>query len=286
MAIGRMLFKNFIFLGLGVLAGLDVRSPLAAAPPSLINIRRLPDGTRFGLIGEKGSRPAPTLFVFQGGLETLNQEPVFTEVPRLLLPHGFISVALDAPAHGEDHRRNEPPELAGWRARIEEGDDFVAAFNTRASKVLDYLIKEGWTDPSRVAVCGTSRGGFLAFHFAATDQRIRLAAGISPVSDLMDLREFKGTRYRAEAEKYSLIELAPRLAHRPVWLSIGNHDLRVNTDRTIAFARALVAAAATPQGANAMIPVDLLVGPTPGHSKIDHASELLAAWILKQFGSE
>ena len=49
------------------------------------------------------------------------------------------------------------------------------------------LEKNGVTARQRVAVCDTSSGGFLAFHFAAADPRVKAAAGISPVTRLTAL---------------------------------------------------------------------------------------------------
>ena len=272
-----------LFAGLVFLAG----SPALRADrlvPSPLRILRLEDGLRFGLIGDCRLRRAATLFVFEGSLEDAEREPVYTEVARILSRHGFLGVVLDAPAHGEDHRAGEPPELEGWRARLDQGEDLVGPFTQKARAVLAYLVKEGCTDPERIVACGTSRGGFLAFHFAAAEPRVKLVAGISPVVDLMALREFRGASRRALAEKLSLIRLAPSLGNRPVWLSVGNHDLRVDTDQTIAFARALVWARTGPGDRDAVIPVELLVCPTKGHTNIDDAHGLLAAWILRQFG--
>ncbi len=248
-----------------------------------ITLLRLPSGLRFGLIGERQARPAPTLFVLQGSLDVARQEPIYTEVARIMAGHGFISVVLDAPAHGEDQRPGEPAELAAWRARLECGEDFIGEFTARAREVLDYLVKERYTDPSRVAACGTSRGGFLAFHLAAVEPRIRFIGGIAALTELTALREFQATRHRSQAEALSLPALAPRLAGRPAWVSIGNNDTRVDTDRIIAFTRALVKATAEGQKPDAPVPVELIVNSSGGHRSTLHDHELLAAWLLAQF---
>ena len=108
-----------------------------------IKIMRLANGERFGLIGGHAGHPAPTLFVLAQGLEGMQREPGFSEVGRLLLAHGFMSVILDPPAHGEDVRPGEPKELNAWRMRAEKGEDFIGAFTARARRVLDYLVQEG-----------------------------------------------------------------------------------------------------------------------------------------------
>src|SRR5205823_5875666 len=101
-----------------------------------------------------------TLFIFATGIKEMQTTTVYTEVGRRLAKQGFLYVVLDPPCHGEDVKADEPGQIGGWRHRLEKGDPFIANFTTRASGVLDYLIKEGYTDPAKVAACGVSRGGF------------------------------------------------------------------------------------------------------------------------------
>jgi dienelactone hydrolase len=256
-------------------------SPARAAAPREIEERRTPAGVRFGLIGGAGNAPAPTLFVFAHAIEVMRAEPVYTEVADLLARQGWACVIVDPPCHGEDARAGEPAQLDGWRHRLERGEDFVAAFNARASGVLDHLIAARIADPARVAACGTSRGGFLAYHFAAAEPRVKAVGGISPVTRLLALREFDGTPRPEQVERLDVSAVAAKLAGRPVWLSIGNNDARVNTDDAIAFTRAVVRAAAPPDRPEARLPVELLVAPAAGHSKVDRAHELLAAWLME-----
>lgn len=243
-----------------------------------LRLERLPDGTRYALIGDPAAKRAPTLFVFQGDIDVARREPIYTEVGRIVAKAGFLAVVIDAPAHGEDHRPGEPAELAGWRTRVDRGDDLVGSFVVRSRTVLDHLVKTGAADPARVAAVGTSRGGFLAFHFAAAEPRVRCVGGIAPVTDLLALREFSDTPAVTAAQSLALATLAPRLAGRPAWLSIGNRDTRVSTESAIAFSRTLVAAA--PAGAPA--PVTLLVHDGEGHRSTPADHERLAAWLLAQ----
>lgn len=258
-------------------------TPLVAGDVSstVLRMERLPDGTRYALIGAKPDRPAPTLFVLQGDIDAARREPLYTEVARLLVPHGFIGVVIDAPGHGEDHRPDEPAELASWNWRVDRGQDLIGGFLTRAKAVLDHLIREKIADQEKIAACGTSRGGFLAFQLAAYEPRVRCVGGISPVTDLLALREFNGTTNRPAAEALALVNLARRLAGRPVWICIGNDDARVSTDAAIAFSRALVASA--PAGRE-NTPVELLVHAGSGHRSTVQDHERLAAWLLAQFG--
>jgi dienelactone hydrolase len=258
-------------------------SAASTADDTPFAIHKTPGEVRYGLIGTAPNAPSPTLFVFAHSLETMQTQPIYTEVARMLTDQGVLGVAMDAPCHGDDTRPGEPAELNGWIHRLEHDDDFVAAFTAKASAVLEHLIDRGLTDPERVAAYGTSRGGFLAVQFAAADRRIRAVGGISPVTNLLAVREFAGTKAREKAEKLSLVALAPRLNGCSVWLSIGNHDQRVSTDDAIAFTRALVLdSSARSNDPNVVIPVELIVAPAAGHTKIDQAHELLAAWFARQ----
>ncbi|MFA6564674.1 MAG: prolyl oligopeptidase family serine peptidase [Verrucomicrobiia bacterium] len=275
--------KHIHHLTLAVLLAVIAASVSAAAEmkPPLV-ILRTPGNIRFGVIGSQPGFAAPTLLVVAMSLEEMQQQPVFTEVARLLAKQGWMSVVIEPPCHGEDRRPEEPEGLAGWRHHLDYGEDVVQAFNAKARAVLGHVIAQGFADPGRLAICGTSRGGFLAFHFAAIEPRIKAVAGISPVTDLLALAEFKGTATDSAAEKLALTHIAPKLIGRPVWLSIGNNDERVDTDCAIAFTRAIVHASARQSKEPApVIPVELVVAPSAGHRKINQAHEQLAVWLAK-----
>lgn len=260
-------------------SALAVRSPAAESP-----IQRLPDGQRALVLGRIEGRAQPLLFIFQGNIDAAIETPLYTEVGRILAADGVLSVVLDAPAHGADAVPGEPPELSGWAHRIAQGKPFLGPFLQRASAALDHFIAIGWADPSRVAACGTSRGGFLAFHFAAHDPRIRAAAGIGPVTDLAALREFSSLTPPPPSAPLALATLAPRLAGRPVWLCIGNDDTRVSTAQAIAFAQAVVAANRALPSPPSPIPVDLVVQASPGHRSFPADHRRLALWLRPHLG--
>ena len=260
---------------------------LGAETEAPMRILRTSGNVRFGVIGGQVGAPAPTLLLVAMSLEELQREPVaYTEVARLLAAKGFVSVVIEPPCLGDDRRPNEPEGMAGWRRRLEDGEDVVQAFNSKAGAVLDHVVTKRLADPDRVMVLGISRGGFLAFHFAAGEPRVKAIAAISPVADLLALREFEGSSPKIPAKQLTLTHLAPKLIGRPVWVSIGNHDLRVDTDRTIAFTRDLVHATARQDKAPIPhIPVELIVGPSPGHRRIEQAHELAAVWLVKQLSA-
>ena len=235
-----------------------------------------PSGIEFGILGDKPSSPAPVLFLFAADLDLTLSDPAYNRVGTLLMRRGYICVSLDAPCHGKDNRENATNPLASWRDRLDKGDDLVGEFNKRCTRVLDYLVAEHYVDASRVAAAGTSRGGFLALHWAAAEPRVRCVAAFSPVTELLALAEFKGTKDEARARALDLQAVVAKLADRAIWIEIGNDDHRVGTDRAIAFMRAVVREAT----AKKLPPrIELHVTTTPGHSTPAVAHDDAAAWI-------
>ncbi|MBI2193015.1 MAG: prolyl oligopeptidase family serine peptidase [Planctomycetes bacterium] len=244
-----------------------------------MQIIRLPLFGRLALLGQKGSAPAPTLFALSGAVEDALGEEAYIRVGLILARQGFLCASVDLPCHGEEVREGEQPgSLAGWRRRVECGEPLMAAFTDRACAALDHLVREGYSDPHRVIVCGTSRGGFSAVHFAAAEPRLRAVAAFAPVADLRALREFAGLGDHEPTKALALHRLADRLAGRPLWLCIGNNDQRVGTDHAIAFTRRVVEASVA-QGKPA--PVELHVMQTEGHAIHPTAHEEAAEWFLR-----
>ena len=239
-----------------------------------MQITTTPAAVRYGLLGNPGLRPAPLLLVFAADLETSLGTDPYNRTALQLLPTGFLCASLDLPCHGQEQRPAEPEGLRGWRARLDQGEDFVTPFTTQVSQVLDHLVGTGGVDPQRVATCGTSRGGFMAAHAMAADARIRAAALFAPVTVLPALSEFSGLETDALASSLSLAHLAPALTSHSLWVSIGHRDGRVGTDHCIAFCRQVVAAAGDR-------PADcsLHVLPTEGHQTPAGAYEAAADWI-------
>jgi dienelactone hydrolase len=264
---------NFLLLAQGARAeGLQAGSK--------VKVLQTPSGVRFGLLGNKGSVPAPTLFIFATSADDTLANPAFARIGDLLAKRGFLSISLDIPCHGSDVRQGEQASsLSGWRTRLQKDGDLVLTFTKKVSTVLDYLIKEGYTDPQQVAACGTSRGGFMALHAAAAEPRIQYVAAFAPVIDLLVLSEFAGMDKHEATKALALANHADKLAGRGVWLCIGNHDERVGTDRSIDFTRKLVAASvAQKKPAN----VELHVMATDGHRIHATAHDEAAAWLLGQ----
>jgi dienelactone hydrolase len=237
------------------------------------------DGVEFAVIGEKTDKPAPTLFIFALDTAGTLNDPTYRQAGNLLAKKGWLCVSLDLPCHATQHRDGEASQLKGWRQRIDAGEDLMEEFTGRAKKVLDHLIAEKYTDPNRVAACGTSRGGFSACHFAIAEPRVKCVAAYAPVADLGALREFRGAETSPLVKSLALANHVDQLAGRGVWIVIGDNDQRVDTDNVIEFARKLSAASV----ATKKLPrnIELYVTSVEGHSTPPDTAEKSAAWIEK-----
>jgi dienelactone hydrolase len=237
---------------------------------------RTASGTSFGVMDAAAPSPAPTLLLLAGSMrDSLEGEP-YSRVGRLLAAQGWLVASLDLPCHGADCRTGEPDGLAGWCARLASGEDLVEAWCRKAADVIDHLVATGRADPLRLAAAGTSRGGFMAFHAAVAIPRIRAVAAFAPVTDLRTLAEFAGMDQDPLTLRQALSGHVASLANRAAWITIGSADTRVGTDKAIAFARRLTAAAAD-RGLEPR--VTLHVVPVPGHTSLPEWHDRAAAWL-------
>lgn len=237
------------------------------------------NGIRFGLWSKEATLPAPTMILFDPGTVERLADPYYQRRYQTLIDNGYLGVAVDFPCQGRDERAGEPRNLHCWRHRIEHGQEtFGADFNARIGKVLDHLIEQGYTDPTRVVVGGSSAGGFMALHYTAQDPRIRGAAVLAPVTDLSVLKEFEGMQQHPAVRALSLSQQAGRLADRSIWVLMGDRDARVGTDSAIEFARAVWKVSAERKLRTG---VELHLVPEPGgHTYPPGSHERAAEWIL------
>ncbi|MES2694691.1 MAG: alpha/beta fold hydrolase [Verrucomicrobiota bacterium] len=235
----------------------------------------------FAHLGQKPAAPAPTVLVFAMDRKTSLQNPSFARGSWMLRSAGFFCVSLDMPAHGDDARKGEEG-LKGWSVRLERGENFVAPFTQRVTSILDYLIREGYSQPQKIAVIGISRGGFIALHTMAADPRVTVVAALAPVTELNAVREFTSPSLRKITESLSVGHLIPRLAGRPLWVLIGNRDERVGTAPCVDFMKALWAA--TPAESKTA-PAELHIVPGEDHRQPPLSQEKLVAWIKERLAS-
>jgi len=245
--------------------------------------QKTPEGIEYGTWGNPALKPAPTLVMLASTIDGTLGESYFRQCGNKLGELGYLVVSIDLPCHGDQVFAGEPDGLSGWSHRTSKGRDFVAESNARLTKVLDHLITTGLTDPEQIAAGGTSRGGFLAIHFAAHDRRVGCVAGFAPVTELTALQEFRDTSKYPLVGKLSLKHQAKKLAGRPVWIIIGDRDERVGTQHAIELATCLSAVAKEQDIASN---VELHVVSEPrGHTTPQGAAQHAANWIHQHLAS-
>ena len=236
-------------------------------------------GVRYGWVGSRPTQPAPTVVFLGGAIAENLTQPHYLEGVDALGPRIWC-VTLDLPGHGSETQAGEPGGIATWRQRLERNEAFLEPYVRRVSGVLDEWIARKHSDPARIGLFGTSRGGFIALHLAAAEPRIRLVAGFAPVTELMTLSEFAGLRDDYRARRYGAIRLADQLSDRPIWLIIGTTDFRVGTRDTVAFAERLMETAIVRGRKPA---VELHLEPSDGHRVPPLSYARAAAWARQQF---
>lgn len=144
------------------------------------------------------------------------------------LANGHYAVSFDIPCHGE---RTEPygEGIDGFCNAWRSGDDPFERFVRDAMAVIDDCIRSGFASPGKIAVCGASRGAYFALRLLAADSRVTRAAGFAPVTDWRFLSEFAAIRDSEEVEALKLHRFVEKLAGKPLFIAIGNQDIRVST---------------------------------------------------------
>jgi hypothetical protein len=210
-------------------------------------------------------------------------DPLYGDPVRRLLAAGHRAASFDVPAHGE--RIDAAGEgIDGLRDRLLAGRDPFARFVEDGRGVIDECIRRGIAKAGRIVVCGNSRSGYCALRLAAADSRVSAVAGLAPVTDWRELREFSAVRERPAVAALALENFAGALAGRPVYLALGNADRRVST---AAYAR-LVQRLSELEAARGLTTSELcllIVDDSPGHTLADRWSAEAARFLIAHGGS-
>lgn len=171
------------------------------------------------------------------GKTTLTKRP-YCLASEYFLAQGHRAASFDLPAHGERIDTNGD-SITGMRNAFVAGNDVFAAFVDDGKAAIDECIRRGLAMPGRIAVAGTSRGGYMALRLLAGDDRIAAGAGFAPVTDWRALREFAADTGRGDVRDLQLVNFVSGLIGKRVFVAIGRTDDRVSTNRCAEFAETL-----------------------------------------------
>ncbi len=221
------------------------------------------------------SAPA-LLLTFSGTRQMSTGRHPYDMAAKAFTDAGHYALSFDLPCHG-DRIDAHGEGIAGFCADLVSGGDPFARFVADGKAAIDACLERGVGSSGKILAYGISRGGYCALRLAAADPRIRGVASIAPVTDWRVLREFADVRDRPEVEATILDPFAPALAHRSVFLIIGNRDGRVGTHCCLRFATRLFEAEA---GQNASAS-ELRVLNAPGHGLPDEGYLAGAEFLLR-----
>jgi esterase FrsA len=179
--------------------------------------------------------------------------------------------SLTLPGHENNLPAKEAMSL--WAQNI----DCVDQFLSEAETAVAFALREGLVDPHKMAIGGLSRGGFIAAHLAAREDRFRFLLQFAPLTRLSKIKEFANLQDDPLTNSLDLIHLAPKLGNRNVRIYIGNHDTRVGTQEAFAFTMSLVA-----HKQNRTSHVEFMMSPSIGQAGHGTSPEIFkqgAEWI-------
>ena len=273
------------------------RAPKVAFDPAAYETRQVfytsKDGTRVPMFitGKKGfqqNAANPTILYGYGGFN-ISLEPAFSPGLIAWLDLGGMYAVANLRGGGEYGRDWHEAGMKLHKQNV--FDDFIAA--------AEYLVKEKYTSPQKLAIRGGSNGGLLV---AATElQRPDLVAAVIAQVGVLDMLRFRdftiGKAWEsdygsvADADEFKAMYAYSPLhnirsgANYPATLIItGDHDDRVFPAHSFKFAAAMQAA--DPHGNPILIRVETRAGHGQGKPTAKQIDEVVDvyAFILDAFG--
>lgn len=181
--------------------------------------------------------PLPSFFYFAlSGSDSLTLDP-FNQPVQFLRGKMIRIFSLSLPGH--EHSLPASQAIQFWAEEIAKGKDPIEEFLEKAHFALEFALRERWIDPRHLGVAGLSRGGFIATHFAAQEEKIRFLLGFAPLTSLKKAREFSEMEDHPLVHSLDLVHLTPSLIHKHTRFYIGNRDTRVGTRACFSFIETL-----------------------------------------------
>ena len=272
------------------------RTPKVAFEPEQFETRQVfyasKDGTRIPMFvtAKKGvplNGDNPTILYGYGGFN-ISLQPAFSPAMLAWVESGGVYAVANLRGGGEYGRDWHE---AGMRMHKQNVfDDFIAA--------AEYLIREKYTSPQKLAIRGASNGGLLVA--AAELQRPDLFATAIPQVGVLDMLRFRdftiGKAWESDYGSVDNVEdfkamyaysplhnVKSGVNYPPTLIITGDHDDRVFPAHSFKFAAAMQAA--NPHGKPALIRIETRAGHgqgKPTSMQIEEAADVYA-FILDAF---
>jgi len=212
----------------------------------------------------RGSGPWPGMVILHGAGSAKENHADFA---RMCAAGGWAAIAYDQRGHGESTDEMGPAAL---------GD---------VGRIARFLGSVDGVDQTRIAVRGSSMGGFMAIHAAASSDTIAGAIAICPAgeehlkrglrNDDLDFRAGPEARASLMAwlSEHDLRDAAELMGSKPLILLHARGDERIPSEFTDELAR------------RKQPPVKVIVVPGGHHRSVQHDQELQSValdWIGRQ----
>ncbi len=247
----------------------------------------IPDLLSFSYLGEDFSAgPRPTLIYFSlSDKESLELAP-YNSPATLFQGKSHRTLSFTLPGHGPGYDKHKA--MSYWGDEIDKASYLLENFIDKAALSIGWLIDRGLIDPKHVAICGLSRGAFIATHIAAKEKRIPVVLGFAPLTAITEADSYKvykeNVRFQSACEKLNLISLTEDLTHlKHLRFYIGNHDTCVSTDACYSFIRLLSHKVHEKRARHCQIELRIYhaIG-HQGHGTPPHIFEEGIEWLQKQ----
>jgi uncharacterized protein len=184
------------------------------------------EGIAYQLWLPLGDEPSPAVIVFHGAGSRKENHADFA---RAALAHGFAALTFDNRGHGETEGSLGPGVIADLQ------------------RLARFVAERPDVDERRVGVRGSSMGGLLAIHLAATSDAVAAVVAICPASERMmletvrpvaagrppppgtylDLMRIDALALAAWLEEYEIGDAVERLGGKPLLLIHAKGDEEV-----------------------------------------------------------
>jgi prolyl oligopeptidase len=251
------------------------------------------DGTRVPMfiVAKKGAErdgTHPTLLYGYGGFN-ISMNPAFSASVAGWLEMGGVYALANLRGGGEYGRAWHEAGMKTHKQNV--FDDFISA--------AEYLIRQKWTNPTRLAIRGGSNGGLLVG--AALEQRPELFAAAVPQVGVMDMLRFRDftvgkgwesdfgsidhpDEFRAMLKYSPLQNVKSGVRYPPTLVTTGDHDDRVFPAHSFKFTAALQHA--DPRGNPILLRIETRAGHGAGKPTAKQIEEMadIYAFILNAMG--
>lgn len=174
--------------------------------------------------------PLPSFFYFSlSGPDSLTLDP-FNQPVQFLQGEMIRVFSMSLPGHEPPLEAKDALQL--WADDFTKGRDPIGSFLDSFEEALAFAIKEKFVNPEKMTVGGLSRGGLIALHVAAKEERIKQVLAFAPVTKLSKIKEFKSLNITS----YD----APKLVNKRIRIYISNKDTRVGTRNCFDFVENVV----------------------------------------------